>query len=369
MHLVFIDAVDWPWRVDAPFHRALGGTQSAMAYLMLELAKRGIKVSLINMEPPHEVGGVRGLSTQFSSSEIADATAFIVCSDPTPDHVGLLARYAPGAKKILWQHHAPDQAAVQPMADSEVMQQWDAVVFVSEWQKQEYLKRFPNLADKTHVILRNAISPVFESLFDDLPVLPFKSPAPRFAYSSMPFRGLDRLLYGWHRIIAAHPSAQLQIFSSMKLYNQEDAGNIETMLDAARQMPGVIHVGAVPQAELAQQLRSTLIFSYPNTFPETACIAAMEAMAAGCIVITSDIGALPETLGGYGEIVKFQEDGAAHAFEFADHAVNIVAQLKSEWQDGKLEKRLAAQVAWAQQTYSWRTRAGEWEKALRDMSV
>lgn len=364
MHLVFIDAVDWPWRVDAPFTRPIGGTQSAMAYLMLELAKRGHRVSLINAEAPHEFGGVRGLSPQFQVSDISDADAFIVASNPLPEDIAQFAQYAPKAKKILWQHHAADQPAVQPMADANVMQTWDAVVFVSEWQEQEYLKAFPNLQNKQRAILRNAISPAFENLFEDMPVLPFKSPAPRLAYASTPFRGLDRLLYGWHRVLAVHPTAQLQVFSSMKLYSADNDAEMQNLLNVAQTLPGVIHVGPVPQSELAEALRSTLILSYPNTFPETACIAAMEAMAAGCIVVTSDIGALPETLGGYGEIVPFQENGEAHALAFADRVAALIMQLKSDWQSGALEERLSAQAAWAQQNYSWKTRAAEWEKFL-----
>jgi len=361
MHIVFIDSVPWPYRVDAPLVRPIGGTQSALCYLMMALAARGVRVSFINAEAPHSHAGVQALSLQFPAAAIADADALVMVSDPQPANIQQFASIAPRAKKILWQHHAADQPAVQPLADSDVVRAWDAIAFVSAWQEAEYVKHFLALAAARHHILRNAIAPAFENLFGDLPIVACKSPAPRLAYASTPFRGLDRLLYGWPQVLAAHPGAQLQVFSSMKLYDDADPAPIAQMLAAAQQMPGVIHVGPVPQPALAEALRGSLILAYPNTFPETACIAVMEAMAAGCVVVTSDLGALPETLGGYGELLPVLPDGAAHAEAFAQALARIMTGLKADWASGALETRLAAQVAWANQAYSWTTRAAEWE--------
>jgi len=370
MHIVFIDRVPWPYRIDAPLTRPIGGTQSAVCYLMMALAARGVRVSFINNAEPHTHAGVTALGNTFPAIAIQDADVFVHLNDSTVKYPLELAAAAPKkskrGKKILWQHFAPDQPAAQPLMDLQALKTWDAVVFVSQWQEQQYLKQFPALTETPCVILRNAISPAFENLFEGLPVLACKTAAPRLAYASTPFRGLNRLMLAWPQIYTAHQAAELQIFSDMKLYEMENPEPLARLLQQASQTPGVTHVGAAAQSELAEALRSTLILAYPNTFAETACIAVMEALAAGCIVVTSDLGALPETLGGHGYLIPYQADAYIHAADYAAQLSRIMTQLKQQWQSGELEPRLAAQVQWANETYTWAARAKEWEDWLKN---
>jgi hypothetical protein len=41
MNIAFVDWIGWDYDVSAPYERPLGGSQSALAYLAVALARRG----------------------------------------------------------------------------------------------------------------------------------------------------------------------------------------------------------------------------------------------------------------------------------------------------------------------------------------
>jgi glycosyltransferase involved in cell wall biosynthesis len=113
---------------------------------------------------------------------------------------------------------------------------------------------------------------------------------------------------------------------------------------------------------LAEALAETDILAYPNTFAETSCISVMEAMAAGCLVVTSKLGALPETTAGFGVLMDSLSDVVAMAREFTKVLVGVIRMTREkpdQFEDGLRRQQLHARTA-----YSWARRAQEWEQAL-----
>jgi glycosyltransferase involved in cell wall biosynthesis len=104
------------------------------------------------------------------------------------------------------------------------------------------------------------------------------------------------------------------------------------------------------------------MLAYPNTFPEGACIAVMEAMAAGCAVVTTNLAALPETGAGLIELLEPIADPDAHAEAFADRVIQVLADRQADPAD--TEARMQAQAAYAVAENNWARRAEQWSEWL-----
>ncbi len=178
----------------------------------------------------------------------------------------------------------------------------------------------------------------------------------KLAYASTPFRGLDVLLDVFPRIRAACPDAELDVFSSMQVYGwtaADDQREFSALYEKAQQ-PGVNLVGTLPQLALADRLQQARVLAYPNHYAETFCIAAIEAQAAGCAVVTTQLGALPQTVGEGGICIPGDPHGAAYQDAFVDACVSLLAD------DARWEAMSSAALERTWSYYTWPAVADRW---------
>jgi glycosyltransferase involved in cell wall biosynthesis len=103
-------------------------------------------------------------------------------------------------------------------------------------------------------------------------------------------------------------------------------------------------------------LQNSHILAYPSTYIETSCLAAIEAGAAGCKLVTTDLGALAETCGNYAEMIAYQEDREKLTENFANKLTEVLDNYNRN--DVKLEE----QSHWFNQNYSWQNRKQQWQE-------
>jgi glycosyltransferase involved in cell wall biosynthesis len=212
-------------------------------------------------------------------------------------------------------------------------------------------------------VLRNAISPAFEKLFTTTNIIGSRSDNITLAYATIPHRGLDILLEIFPTIKQSYPSITLNLYSGMQVYQQPNDHLSQRLINQALHMEGVHYVGPLPQKELALKLSQTSIYSYPNTVAETSCIGVMEALAAGCSVITSELGALPDTANGYATLVPITNNKDRYV---SDYTSQLLSLLKNYTTSNKsaLNSQLVKQVKFFNTHCTWTHRATEWEKLL-----
>ena len=85
--------------------------------------------------------------------------------------------------------------------------------------------------------------------------------------------------------------------------------------------------GSVPQQVLFNHLKTSMILFYPNTYAETCCTSILEAMAYRCNIISSELGAIPETSNGFASLYNPHID-VLHEEIVADDFITNPTQIK-----------------------------------------
>ncbi len=363
MKVAFVDPVSWDYTPFTPLERPLGGSQSAICYLTPELAALGHEVTLLNqVSKPGIYAGVRCAQRKaaLSAGYLNQFDAVIVVNG------AMGARLREGgvtAPLILWSQQSVDQRDVQDLRKPEERAAWNSFFLVSDWQAGGYASEF-GIPRERIAVLRNAAGPVFESLESRAPPFFRTGKPPVLVYTSTPFRGLLTLLVAFPMIRESIPDCRLRVFSSMAVYqlSLDREPLYHSLYALARSLPGVDYAGSVSQTTLAAALAEADVLAYPSTFPETSCIVAMEAMAAGCLVCTTTLGALPETTAGFAFLMDLPTDVLQMAQSFAALVVRVCREAAAA--PDRFEEAIARQRRYVRANYAWTARAREWNAAL-----
>jgi glycosyltransferase involved in cell wall biosynthesis len=359
--IAFLSTSPIAYDVESPERRPLGGTESAIAYLARNLAARGHAVSLIRFGPEGSlVAGIRHRDLrQVTPSDFQDIDIVVVVAAAS-DIAKLHGRLIPASLPILyWTHHASDRMPVADLASPDILSRLAGIVFISRWQEEDYLAHF-KLGETRRFIVGNGLTPAFENLFNNASELLAAKAGHACCYTSTPFRGLDALIAVAHSI---EQPARFDIYSSMRVYDGDDR-HFTQLYDAIRATPNMAWHGSIPQNQLAARLRAIDFMSYPCTFPETYCIATLEALAAGMEVISTRLGALPETTLGLATLIEPPTDGHEEEFVRA-YSATLDAALRHRAEDPRAwaEARYA-QTRQVMATSTWSLRAQEWERVF-----
>ncbi|HTV47852.1 MAG TPA: glycosyltransferase family 4 protein [Phycisphaerae bacterium] len=373
MKIAMADFIPWDYNVESVYQIPLGGTQSAACYLCEALAQLGHDAYLLtNTTKPGKFRGVHCLSLktlEIQQLRSLELDAFVLVMALYVQN-NLRTILGSRCKLIFWTGHAHDQPGVQAFQEQSIRDLFDGFAFISLWQAEQFHKKF-GIDQLRMGLLRYAASPFFIGLFKDgVSVLKEKSSSLILAYTSTPFRGLNVLLDVFPAIRAQVPGIRLQIFSSMKVYmtpEDQEAREYGALYQRCRQTEGVEYIGSLPQPELSQRLRQVAVLAYPNTFPETSCISVIEAMAAGCRVVTSELGALPETTAGFAKLIPVRFGGSEYQKWFINETVGVLKELTIAPETA--EQLLRRQITFVNNHYTWGTRAAEWISWIANLPV
>jgi UDP-glucose:(glucosyl)LPS alpha-1,2-glucosyltransferase len=259
--------------------------------------------------------------------------------------------------KILVCHDLAQDPEVEKLADPEYRKQFAKIVFVSNWQLQQY-NMISGIPYRETAVLHNAIDPINVTKKDYNGTI-------NLIFSTTPHRGLAILVPVFERLLEVVPNIHLHVYSSFSIYGwKERDAQYEELFQRCRDNPHITYHGAVPNEEVREALKDTHIFAYPSIWPETSCIAAIEAMSAGNIVVAPNYAALPETVSKYGVMYGWSEDPNEHAQRFANELMSTINLLRS---GNNLDPMIQHQMAFYRSFYSWEQRKHEWNGLLKQV--
>ncbi len=270
---------DWDY---AETH-ALGGAETALLRMASTFRSLGHEVEVV-LYPS---------STKELRVQMAGKACDIFISSRLPGPI-LQLQQPPGRVNYYWAHDDADQPMFAPLIEkpewrTAFYQRLTGLFFLSHYQRAAWTARLGLVLEKTHLIS----NPIAYERFQPSPDL--RARGPLAYYASTPYRGLRYLLQGWPLVRGLVPLAEVEVFSSLKVNGQAETAEHQALYEQAQRTPGVRYHGAVSQAALRDCARRARVLAYPCCFPETSCIVAMEAMAAGAVVVGTELGALPET--------------------------------------------------------------------------
>lgn len=206
---------------------------------------------------------------------------------------------------ILWCHDLAEDPENKVLRDGG-WEKFDHFVFVSNWQRDQYIVRFGIPYSKCSVIY-NAVEKQYSPKEKDMSTI-------RFVYHTTPHRGLELLVPVFDALSKEFSNIHLDVYSSFSIYGWGSRDDSYTGLFKNIDVhPNMTYHGAKSNEEVLEALDRSHIFLYPNIWKETSCIALIEAIKSQMLCIHPNYGALPETGCNATIMYDFNEDPQTHA--------------------------------------------------------
>jgi len=258
---------------------------------------------------------------------------------------------------ILWQKNSWDQPPLQSFfKDKSRHKEYDYYVFNSHWNYENFRKRF-DIPQERCTVIKNGIPDIKQRNADQ------KKDKIKLIYHPTPWRGLSVLLGAMQ--LVKNPNIELDVYSSTKVYGSEfekqNDDQYKALYDQAKILPNVNYIGYKSNEYILDNLHTYDAFVYPNIWEETFCISALEALACGLAVVTTDNGALYETCSEFPVYVPMDNNYNNLATQFAA----VIDGLPEQMNTTGFQYHLKFQQKFFNHFYHWKNIAGQWTSFLK----
>ena len=261
---------------------------------------------------------------------------------------------------VLWQHLNYDQPNTQLMKDRKFVDSIDYFIYVSNWQYNRF-REFYQIPEYKSFVIKNATH-AFEPVKKE--PLMISSDKIKLIYTSTPWRGLIVLLKAIEILNKTRDDFEVDIYSSTKIYgsafDEKEKDKFKDLFEKCKKTKNVNYHGYTFNGEIRRAIEKAHLYVYPSIFEETSCLSIIEAMSAGCHVVTTNYGALPETCGEFATMIEFDSSGQNLINRYSETLNSVIDNYKN----GIYKEDLEMQIRYYNKYYSWETRIQEWKNFL-----
>lgn len=330
----------------------LGGSESSVVYLARALARKGEEVIVLGHMPPNQT------EPKPTDDVIYMPQSMIAQLIRQSWDTVVSVRWPYVLNELNWNTHVPI-IWIHDMPSPDFGYRARHAVFLTEWHQNAW-----QLSNENSVVIGNGIDP---SLYKGDKA---NEKGNKLIWTSNPDRGTAIAAMIFQDIRKAWPDLELHIYGRASVYGW-DAEAESPFLPRPQHMENVFVHESVKKSVLAKKLADSWALFYPTYWPETFCIATLEAQAAGLPCVVPPFGALPETVKGgivsydfknsislLRNVRKWQkcaEAGIEHAAsstweDRADVWINLVRQTIKEAEGGsKVETRQISEATRVEQ--------------------
>lgn len=228
----------------------------------------------------------------------------------------------------------------------------DALKGVKLFVKSEYHRSLFDLPKEQTIVIPNGVD-----------LGQFKAPQKtknNLVWTSSYDRGLENLLEMWPDLKKEVPDITLDCYYGFELYDTTPWGKKPSGQAWKRKMQellkqdGVTDHGRVGTEEVAKGYLKADVFAYPSGFPEIDMISLTKAMAAGCVPIATQTGAVKER--NQGVIIKGDINDPTVKEQFKTELILLL-------EDGKRKKNIRYKMDVSK--FDWQEIAKSWDGELK----
>ena len=276
-----------PFNIDTPYTEPLGGSETSILLLAKGLSELGHSTVLLNNTHKSYNNNNLIIDSNTLAKDIIQDSDVILLNRFIPQGIEQFK-----GRLYYYSHDAYDQQHAQWMLNKDIVNFFNKIFCVSEWQKNSFIRYF------------GVDTQVLDVLPNPLDYSLYYGYTPRnnnkLIFASIPYKGLDIIpdIFSDLCIKSKRDDLELYVYSSMKLYgnNEDDIKQYGETFTRLNKMKNVYVKDPISMKDLASELMSSSIYLHPHMYHETFGMVFNQSMAAGCIPVTTNKGASREVI-------------------------------------------------------------------------